>query len=228
MARWSSVKGNVMRATRIDECGKWATGASASVISAGFVKIDLSPQIEAGTEFIVKGADGHLCVNDKDCDQLKGLDLTIDLCQVDPAVFELMGGDRLITSGATRIGWGFGEDLRCTGGFALEVWTQIAGGVCGAAAERYIYWLFPWVSNGLIKPGTIENGPMTFSMTGRTKANPNWGPGPYQPLAGPAALPGQGTLVSEHLVHVITSVAPPTDIEGYVTQATVWVAPTRT
>ena len=216
---YGSIKGLVLRATRLNDTGVPQTGATASAITSGFISLNFSANIETGEEFIVKSANGALCVNEKDCDQLKGLDLTVDLCQVDPELFELLGGVRLVDDGKTtptNVGYAMGEDLRCSGGFALEVWTRQSG------LGGLIYWLFPWVANGIVGGEiTIENGPVTFQLTGRTKGNPNWGNGPHDVVGQPPDGLAAGPLVdpmgeAEHYLVQATDIAPPTATCGYV------------
>lgn len=219
---FGSIKGLVLRVTRLDDTGNPVIGPTGSAISAGFVSLAFAANIEAGEEFIVKGANGALCVNEKDCDQLKGYDLTVNLCQVDPEMYEIIGGVRPIPDYTTtnHVGYATGESLRCSGGFALETWSRQSG------TGGLIYWLFPWITNGIVGGDvTIENGPVTFVVNGRTKANPNWGVGPYDvvgqapdgTLAGP--LLDGGILDDEHYLMTATTVAPPVEACGYVAVA---------
>lgn len=222
---FSSVKGLAMRVTRLDACGEWASGASAMATSDGFVKITFSAQIEAGTEFQVKTASGRLCVNQKDCSALKWLDLEMELCSVDPELFELLTGNRVVEDWeGNGTGFTISEDIGCGINFAFEVWTLVAGGSCGGSGYRYVYWLFPFVTNGILGDVTFENGPTTFTVSGNTGTNESWGRGPYNVVptdAGgtPGVLITPGVDAGEHLYATLTSVAPPTIACGYQPQS---------
>lgn len=226
---FASLKGLAMRATRVDGCGQILSGANASVVSCGFVSIGMTPNIEDGEEFTQKLANGDLCISEKDASILKFLDLTMAFCEVDPELYELMTGNRVITDGFVgsqeSIGFTLGESLN-TGGFALEVWTKIAGTAgCGGptAAYQWVYWLLPNVVNATIGGDlTIENGPMTFTITANTATNPEWLHGPYDVFDGPDAGTTAGRLPAavgedEHLFVMQTDVAPPACACGYQT-----------
>jgi|SRR5262245_11013699 len=222
---FASIKGLSMRATRVDGCGAVIPGANASVVSCGFISIGVSANIEDGEEFTQKLANGTLCVSEKDCSILKFLELEIALCEVDPELYELMTGNRIVTDGGApgeSIGFTLSEDLRCEGGVALEVWTRVAGtGGCeGGTAYQWLYWLFPNVVGGVISGDlTIENGPLTFTLSAHTQSSAQWGTGPYDIFQGPSAGT-PGALPSpiepgEHMLTMLTDVAPPECACGY-------------
>jgi len=223
--KYGSIKGLVARATRLDDVGKWVSGASGSAVSKGWIKIDFSGQSEAGTEYVQKNAAGELCINDKDADAFKGYDITIDFCNVDPELFELLAGVRVVEDyNGDVVGFAAGEDIRLTGGFALEIWTQRAN------VGGYIYNLLGWVgSNSLGGDFTIEQAAATFQIKGRTKANTNWGRGPYDVVVvdgiGTAGkLDAPGLEDTEHILQRVTTVAPPTAPTdgGYTAQLVAW------
>lgn len=227
---YASIKGLAMRATRLDGCGNILSGSNASVVSCGFVSIQASANIEEGEEFTQKLANGDLCVSEKDQSVLKFLDLTFNFCEVDPELYELITGNRVVSAGGTgtgsndSIGFTLSEDISEDHGFALEVWTRIAGtGGCGAAASyEWIYWLMPNVVNGTLGGDiTIENGPMTFTLSANTKTNPNWLMGPYnvfqKPGAGAAGKLPSIVASDEHLYVMQTNVEPPACACGYQT-----------
>jgi aryl-phospho-beta-D-glucosidase BglC (GH1 family) len=61
---FSSFMGELIRATRLDSCGKPLSGLTDEVKSAGFVKVNLSAQIEAAKEYTKVAANGDLLIND--------------------------------------------------------------------------------------------------------------------------------------------------------------------
>lgn len=212
---FSSIKGLAMRATRLDACGQWASGGSAMATTDGFVRVQFSAEIEEGEEFQVKTAGGRLCVSEKDCSSLKWLNVEAEFCQVDPELFELLTGNRIVEDWeGEAVGFTISEDLACGINFALEIWTQVSGGACGGTGYRYVYWLFPYVTNGIMGDVAFENGPTTFTVTANTDANENWARGPYNVMPTdanntPGRLVAPGVEAGEHLYASLTSIAPP-------------------
>lgn len=224
---YSSIKGLAMRATRLDSVGRWVTGTTSTAVSSGFVNINLTAQVEDGQEFVVKNANGDLCINEKDSPRVKYLDVEIEFCQVDPELFELLTGVRLLADYAgANVGYTINETFRTASGVALEAWTKIPG---ATGNLQYVYWLMPMLVNGIVSDYTIEDGPMTFKMKANTNDNANWGKGPYDVVAQNVGLtPGKllaNVLSKEHLYTRQTEIAPPTAQCGYVTLSTPYVSP---
>lgn len=219
----SPIRGLAMRATRVNNCGTPVEGLTGYAVSCGFVSIGLSANIDDGTEIVVRTAGGKLCINEPACRTLTRYDVTIEFCQVDPELFELIAGHRLLVDyKGDSVGHTVDEEINCETGFALEIWSQLAGGDCNAdGSANYYYWLLPWVSNGVIGGDiTIEDGPVTFTFEGQTKSNSSWCRGPYDVVAQDAALtPGPllapGVLDGEHLYARIVELEPPECPCGY-------------
>lgn len=218
----SPIRGLAMRATRLTGCGAPDAGVDGSAVSAGFVTIGLSSNIDDGNEILVRTASGAICVNEPACRTLTRYDVSIEFCEVDPELFELIAGQDLVLNyDGDSVGFQVDEDINCTGGFALEVWSSIAGGSCNEADQtNYFYWLLPWVANGIIGGDiTIEDGPISFTFEGRTKSGHEWGQGPYDVVAQDALLT-PGPLLSpvgatKHLHAQIVEIDPPTAACGY-------------
>ncbi len=217
---YASIKGLVMRATRLDSCGRIVTGADSNVVSKGFVKIDVSAEVEDGEDFSLKLADGTYCVNEKDRPQLKWLNVAMEFCKVDPELFELIAGHRILTDYAgDSVGWALNEALAGDTSFALEVWTKRAGQNCGTSGYRYIYNLMSMLENAQVGDMSIANATATFTVTATTKANTEWACGPYDVVpinaGGTAGKLIDGVEPGDHLLQLLTSVAPPTPMTGY-------------
>jgi len=210
MSGFPSVKAKVLRLTKVDECGDVLYGPCSSIVSDGFIRIATAPELETGEEFIQKNAWGDLCVNDKDADRLKRLNLTIELCRVDPSLLDFFLGADVIEDAGMVVGAQISEQVAETG-FILETWTKVAGGACGVAGA-WIYWVWPWVVNGALGEFTIENGPLTMSITANTQGAPaTYDMGPYDP---PGLL--VPVLEGRHLAFNQTSVGPPDVTDGCV------------
>lgn len=208
----SPIKARVMRIVKLDSCGNPVTGAGSVVVSSGFVQIEVEPEYEEGTEYIVRNANDELCVNEKSPNTLKRVNLTMDFCQIDPDAVVIMTGERLLqaTGGppVTGTGVAFGEG-QLTTRFSLEVWQPVAGtGGCTGGVEQFVYWAFPNVGNPQIGSFTLENAALTFSVEADTKAaSSSWGDGPG---SGASYIPGTAIATDEHFAFNVVALAPPT------------------
>lgn len=205
------IKGRVARFIQLDVCGNPVTGASGlQVITKGFISVQIAPQYEDGEQQRQKLADGSLCVDDNDPNELTNADLTILLCGVCPSIAQIVSGARLLGTGAPVTGTGaaYSEGL-VTNRFSLEVWQNVTGrGACDptTGAQKYVYWAFPNMGNTKIGTSTIENAALTMELTAQTdNVGVLWGDGPG--TLGPWA---PTFIDGEHWMWNITTVAPPT------------------
>lgn len=211
------IKARVLRLIKLDACGTPISGSASAVsVIGGFISVAASPQYEEGTEYVQKTANGDLCVNDKDPNELKRVNLTITVCTMDPDAEVIITGERLLTDGtpATGTGVAYGEGV-LSGRYSLELWQPVSGaGACVAGGERFMYWLFGNVGNTMIGDFTFEQAAFTFNFTSETKAwNTLW---PTLIGARTTGL-GTNTLASgEHFLRNVTQVAPPTAVCGAV------------
>jgi len=209
--RFSSIQGVVMRATRLDTAGKWIPGPTGAACSKGFVSIGMTANIEEGEEFKVKNAAGELCISEKGCPSINYLDLEIEFCNVDPYLFAMLTGQSVILDPLTGDAIGFTVSTSadaCAQGFALEAWTGAPGAACGSAGAVTLgYILLPFVQGGVFGDFTIENGAISFTVTGAvTKDGAAWGAGPYGVEDGAPLSTPVGT--TDHL-RVMTTTTPP-------------------
>ena len=210
----NSLKGRVIRITRLDSCGVPVVGACSSIVTAGFISVGFAPEVEAGEEFTQKNAWGDFCVSEKDPDRTKWVNVTMTMCDVDPDVLDMVGGGTPITDGTDTIGASFGQNGNLEA-FAVEVWTKQAGGACDGGTPEWGYFVAPYVANGNLDGEiTIENGTLTLGLKGEAqKATADWGVGPYgdNPLIAAAGFP-----VDDHIAYVTTTVQPPAPTDGCV------------
>lgn len=204
----SAIKGTVMRVVKVDTCGNPVTGAeSAVVVMDGFISIAPSPQYEEGEVYQQRNANGAFCINEKGDPELSRVSLTIQLCVLDPDGIVVMTGERLLKSGgATGTGVAGGTGL-VTARYSLETWQKVTGrGRCNASGQQqYVYWAWPNVGHTIINDYSIENAPLTFSLTAETDGvGLLWGDGP-----GATTWLGEPLLDGEHWAYNITSTPPP-------------------
>ena len=213
-----SIKGRRLRLTRLDECGAPDTAADCGVIvTEGFVSVTLSNEVESGEEYTQKNAWGDFCIAEKDGDRIKWVNVTIEMCEVDPEILDMVGGANPVSTGTDTIGATFGTEPN-PNSFALEVWTKKAGAdACSSTSGNpdWGYFIVPFVRNGSLDGDlTVENAPLTLSLKGEgVGANAAWGIGPHgdNPMKAAAGFP-EGDLYGM----VVTDVQPPAVTDGCV------------
>ncbi len=197
------IQGTTMRVQTVNSCGTPTVGSCVSAVSTGFVSVEMEDQVESGTEITVANAAGVLCVNEKSPKQLKWIDVTITFCNVDPEMFNLVTGSTLVLNDAVApaaVGFQTRTSNYAAGSFALEVWTNMSGAQCTTVGTfslvPYGYFLLPNIVEGTVCNLKIENGAVSFTVTGRTKQGTNWGTGPKNVLANMSTGASQKLLVA--------------------------------
>jgi hypothetical protein len=227
---YAPVKGKVIRATQLDACGKPVLGAGdwpVHVVSKGFISVEYEPEIDDGEDIEQRNADGELCVSVPACPTIKWMNITVSFCQVDPELYSLMTGVPVVLDpDGAATGFRIRKTIQCDGGVALETWTGVSGARCtagSASAQRYGYFLVPWLTQGVIQAFTIENGAATFQIKGRGVDGGLWGTGPfavYRTGAGVTAKLAQ-PIGDGDLVHAdLTTLPPPAPSCGVVPRPT--------
>lgn len=212
------LKARVMRVTRLDADGVPVVGLKSTVVSGGFVRVGMNMEYEDGQEFLVRNAWGEFCINEQDDPRLKRVTPTLDFCNVDPDLVEIVTGARLIMDGTDAVGFALSEAAP-TGRFALEAWSKVAG-----SGSEYVYWNLPNLGQGRVA-GEIalayETG--TFSMSAVSQGAPDavWAAGATPATTGTpydqSYLPANETIEEgEHIAVNVTDVAPPTPACGAV------------
>jgi hypothetical protein len=212
-----SIKGKVVRITRLNECGNVVIGSCSTIVSSCFVSVTLSPEIEAGDEYLLKSAWGDLCVNEKDPDKIKWINVSIDFAEIDPDVMDIIANATPIVVAGDTIGSTMSSNTN-SDAFAIEVWTKRVGGTCNAATPEWGYFVLPFIKNGRMDGDlTIENGTLTATFIGQAFGAPaSWALDPYSgnPL-------GVSFPVGDLMGMSITTVQPPAATVGCVAYAPV-------
>jgi hypothetical protein len=179
-----------MRVQTVNSCGTPLVGSCVSAVSTGLVSVEMQDQVESGQEIVVMNAAGLICVNEKSPKQLKWINVTITFCSVDPEMFNLITGSTLVLNDAASpqaVGFQTRTSNYAAGAFALEVWTNISQAQCATLGTfslvPYGYFLLPNIVEGTVGDVKIENGAISFTVSGRTKQGTNWGTGPKNVLA---------------------------------------------
>ncbi|MFG2225384.1 hypothetical protein [Streptomyces sp. NPDC048644] len=196
MACPSLLRGVVLRATRLDACGRPVYGDCNQVVSDGFITVSMSAETEEGEDISVTKANGQTCIAESGCEQLSHYTTEIEFCEVDPDLVQIMNPSFEIYRDfdGNPIGWDDSVELKCDTGYALEVWSNVYAGqadACSGAGSQgqWGYLLLPWVVGGA--PGDLEigNDAVSFTFNGRTKVGSGWRKGPYNVQAGPGGIP---------------------------------------
>lgn len=215
---FSPVRGRAMRVTKLDGCGRPVYGPDSVGVSDGFVSIAFTANTDEGEEINVTNANGQTCVRETPCPQFLGYGVEIEFCRVDPALLAILTGQEPnVDPSGMQSGFRVNSDVSgCDSGFALEVWTGTPGVQCdpgseGASAGGYL--LLPYLQGGIFGDFTIENGAISFTVTGAaTKTGSGWGVGPYDVLPQADGSPGplwDPIAAGDHLEVDFTSIAPP-------------------
>lgn len=220
----SLVKGRRIRLTRLDGCGRPVFGDCSSVTSKGFISVAFTANTTESDEINVTNAAGEVCVFEPAETTLTGYGVELSFCEVDPDLFGLVTGQpTVVDNDGNVIGFDVDTQTSLSGqGFALELWAGSASGdACATegAQGSFGYLLLPFLRGGIIGDFTVENGAVTFTITGANTRDGNaWGVGPYRDIQiGTGGLPGPlltpiGTTVA--LRTILTNVAPPEALCG--------------
>lgn len=221
---FAPIRGKRMRITRLDDCGKPVVGAATTRVSKGFVSVALSPQYEDGEAVRIKNADGEVDINEPADSTLTGLAATIVFTKVDPDLVSLItGNETVVDHAASAVGFRLSGKIDVVGGWALEVWSDLAGQVC-EGAKAYGYSLVPFLRGGKLADFTLEEGAASFSVSSNTREASGWGVGPYDVIHTAAGATNPGPLLTaikpkDHFHLQLTTVAPPEVTEGLVALA---------
>lgn len=202
----SPIQAEVVRITRLDECGIPVTGTNAQAVFDAFTEIQNSPNYEDGDRFLLKKANGQPCVNQVSPGFFNWLEQTVTLCTIDPTVLVLVTGERLITDGVTGVGVAFGSSGLLDQNFSLEVWQPVAGSnACDEGGnQQFFYWAFMNEFDTRLQDFSMGNDTFTLAWQAKTQvASTLWD-------LGDDWLPASGDVViGDHFLFAITTTPPP-------------------
>lgn len=225
---WASVRGEVMRVTKLDGCCSPVNDTCAIVVTDGFISAVVTQEVEAAQAITVKNAADKVCVYDPGCDSLLDLTVVLTLCKVNPELIGIMTGQSVVLDYAgVAVGTRRSTDLACDRRFGLEIWTQVPNQACVGGAlplKNYGYFLLPCVRAATISGDITIDGANAISveLTAKTTIPSLWGSGPENgtsPLANFDVVPIDAANTPGHLLvpigntdhdHMqLTTIAPP-------------------
>lgn len=191
--------------------------------SSAIIRIASSPEYSAGEDFEQKNGCGQICVSLKNCDQLKRVNLSLELCLRDPAMIELLTGAPVYVDAATPTPNIIGYSRRgigavCPPSVAVEIWTKAVtiNNTCPTVvspigSEEAQWWRIVWPkATFTLGDVSFANEIATIQLSGFAEANPNFAKGPYQDVPVSIALDNSSP---EH--YFLDMVGPPTLGCGY-------------
>lgn len=215
-------EGDRVRITRIDECGRPVTGAENGALSECWASVQMTPNVNTGTDIEMTGMNGRSCAFKRACPDFRGYDVTATFWEASPEMIELLTGNPLVVDyDGNPVGW---DDCQvpCAEGFALELWQSILGQECigEETSSQSFYWLLPWLTGGMLGDLTVNNEGLSFTLTASSRAGTQWQLGPWDVVAQDAQNTPGPLLTplgpSCHRRGFITTVAPPDVDCGYV------------
>lgn len=220
---FTQVRGSVIRVTRLDACGNPDPGAAAVVVSKRVSSVAFEEVAEEGNSIRERNFGGELYAVDDAFADVVGYTVETTMAGVDPAMVELMTGQPVVTNAAGDIvGFDVTSGIDLSGfGFALEIWSKIAGGACTADGQRlWGYTVAPFIQGGRMGGFTFEDGVVTFTISGaQTKIGNGWGTGPFDVDrgAGPGFAPSPLHTplgYNTHYRNIMVSLDPPVAAAG--------------
>lgn len=183
MSNAAPVRAYAMRVTRTDACGVPVAEATANsrVTTAGFISVGLAADVSTSTDIVVNAASGVACVRSKGVPTLLGFNVTLQLCNVNLAIMEMLLGSAILTDYAAPVE-DVGGVISSDGTFndntvALEWWSGNANNdACAAAGANpkrpYVHWGLPRV-NRWTPSGNLDFGDAASNVTLTGYAEPS-------------------------------------------------------
>lgn len=221
--KYAPILGKRIRLTVLDKCGNVPTeGAEDStLVTDGFISVQLSAEVEEGNEITTKKADGSFCVNEKTASSFKNFGVEIELCGVNPSALSILTNAEIYEDYKSNPTGFVVPEGTIDKQLAFELWTGMSGQVCEPGAEEASgYFLLPFIQGGVLSDVTIDGeNAVNISMTGAyTKGQNGWGVGPYNVLDNggvPSPLPTALDKL-DHMLAIPTMVKPPEITDGLV------------
>jgi hypothetical protein len=219
------VRGRVMRVTRLDGCGNPVVGTDSKIVTEGIVTVALTANVTDAEAVTVTNFAGKKCVNDPGSPTFDGYTVEVTFCEVQPCLFAMITGQaQVYDHEGDVVGFRMNSKVDTTSiGWALEVWMGVPGVACEGDTGAFGYLLLPFLSGGVLGDFTIENGAITFSVSGVTTRDGNaWGTGPYEVVLdedGDEDVLPYALDVDDHLHVQYTEMSPPAATDGCVALA---------
>lgn len=214
---------DTVRVTRLDSCGRPVCGADNGYVFDCLVSLNMAVNSDDGDEVEYKAANGKVCGYKRGCPTFKGYDVELNFMSLAPEFIDIVTGNPTVY-GFDGAPIGYDDcSIQCDSGFAIELWAEVLGtDLCtvDGTGGQWIYFLLPWVTNGLVGDIEVGSEAVDLQLTGATRTGGGWGVGPYDVMPIDAAGTA-GTMLTPigqtcHRRSFLTSIAPPTPVCDYV------------
>jgi hypothetical protein len=185
-------QGRRLRVTQLDSCGNpETTDPCGMAIAEAFIQVGVTSDSEPGASIKPVNAGGNLCYYLRAPDIFLGHSLSLEFCEVNPALLSMVVNANPVYDYAGNIVGIQTVQGAAQRNYALEVWMGVPGQDCPAQGDNPVdslgYVLFPFIVPGILGDWTIANDAINFTVTGFTRGNGAWGTGPYDVVAQDAA-----------------------------------------
>jgi len=177
---YQTIRASRIRVGRLTTAGLPLSGADNMYITDTVISVNFSTETEPGDEFTQKNGNGDICVTAKSADHIKRVNLSMNLCNLDAELLEMLTGGTLITDGAQTIGLNSPRPSDTAPTVSLELWSLAwnngAQAVGSISEALYFHWVFPktqWVMGSM----TLENGVAVIPVTGTSEESAALGNG---------------------------------------------------
>jgi hypothetical protein len=172
-----------VRAHRLEADGsKICPNPDGSAYNLRPVRLQIDPQQTTGERAEQRAGDGTLCGIAENPDLTTGVNLTLELCQLDLELLELLTGGQIVLDAGDTIGYIGPDPTSPPDPVEFHAWSKSwAGSSQNASPHGYVHWVFPqvvWTIGG----NTLENAHLVIQVTGKASANPNLGTGSMDDL----------------------------------------------
>lgn len=198
---YDSVDLCAVRVTQLTEAGAPITGAAHGYVSQAPITLDIKIVTEAGDDKTQKNGCGSICATLQSPDQIKGLTLDAEFCQLDAYLFEFLTGAQTFSTGGNAIGQQFAAVGANPPPICFEGWSKAwtvdhqATDAFTSPNATYIHWVFPltrWVQGDIKLAHDLTIFPASCKGSENTKITAN---GPYDDWPSAVASAGGVTRV---------------------------------
>lgn len=180
MANAAPVRALALRLTRTDACGAPVPEATANsrITTAGFISVGLASDVFTSSDIQVAAASGAICVRDKGVPSLLGYDVTLQLCNFNESILEMLLGASILTTPGpptvSQVGGVIGSDGSFNDNTVMVEWWSRNGNndaCAGGGGAAFLHWVLPRVNRWVLS-GNIDIGDSATTVTLQGYAEP--------------------------------------------------------
>jgi hypothetical protein len=172
---FESIQLVAIRAHRLQQSGALLTGATNAYQSAAAIQLQVGYEYENGADVTQKNGSGGICLRYRGEDKLKNITVTLNLCQLDFQLIELITGWTALVDNSSAVMGLSAPALTAPNrnGVCLEAWSLAWDGdaqaVVGANA-MYVRHVFPRLKLN-VGNHTVDEGALVIPVEGQGFSN---------------------------------------------------------